>query len=81
MALGQEALDLAKGVTEAISPWIMKLATWIAGFIQVEVANVHMILILVLAGWLAKFISDEALSLKHIVITVVLFLGLRYIGL
>lgn len=79
----QEALNLAKGITDKISPGINWVATKIASYIDVEVANVHMILIFVIAGWIAKFIAGrgEAFTLKHIIITILLFLGLKYIGL
>jgi len=79
----QEALNLARGVTEKISPGIDWAATKIASYIDVEVANIHMFLILVIAGWIAKFIAGrgEAFTLKHIIITILLFLGLKYVGL
>ncbi len=83
MELLQEALSLARGITEKISPGINWIAEKIASYIDVEVVNVHMILVFLLAGWVAKFIAGrgEAFTLKHIIITVLIFLGLKYVGL
>jgi hypothetical protein len=79
--LGQEALDLAKGIIVKVNPIITWLAVKIAEFVELEVKNVHMILVFLIAGILAKFITEDAFSLKHIIITIIIFLGLSYIGL
>ncbi len=76
----QEAIDLAKGLAEKVSPVLDWVAVRVGEYIDISPDNIHTFLILAISLWVSSKICDEK-GIKFWAVGGLLFLGLRYLGL
>lgn len=76
----QEAVDIAKSVAIKINPILDWVSQRVGGYVDINPANIHAILILAIALWISSYISRDK-GIKFWIIGGAIFAGLRYIGI
>jgi len=76
-----DLLNFLKEGTNKANPLLISLSEKIGEFTKVNPENIHYGIIFALALWLAYLISGKRLGLGVIGFAILIFIGLKYIGL
>ena len=77
----QDFISLSQEIGSKVNPIIDWIAQKIATFIQVDVINIHLGILVLLAWWVSGVVDRENFSLKRIIATVIIFIAFKYIGM